>query len=279
MHTAGMMLFALVGLSLGMLGGGGSVLAVPILVLALGLDPHDAVPASLLIIALTSAFAVVPHARAGRVRWRVGIVFGGAGMIGSFLAGLVARWIPGELLLVLLAAMMGVIAISMLRGGTTTPEQAARESAARGPMTARDVRALLLRGLLVGSATGLVGAGGGFVIVPALVLLCSLPMADAIGTSLFVIVLQAMAGFAGHASHAAVPWELVAQVSTLAIAGSIVGALVAGRVPQGALRKAFGVLVLGVAALLLVQRIASLRASGQHGRTAARMAGHPLRGA
>lgn len=278
MHAAGLMLFVVVGLTMGMLGGGGSMLAVPILVFVLGLDPHDAVPASLLIVALTSAFAVVPHARARCVRWRIGFVFGGAGMFGSFLAGLVARWIPGELLLVLLALMMGAIAIAMLRGGARTTEPACDPKAAPVCMTASDVRALLLRGLVVGSATGLVGAGGGFVIVPALVLLCRMPMQEAIGTSLVVIAMQGAAGFAGHASHAAVPWALVAQVSALAVAGSFVGASLARRVPQRRLRRAFGVLVLGIAAALLVQRFASLRTSRQDVRTAGR-ATTDLRGA
>ncbi|MCC7537011.1 MAG: sulfite exporter TauE/SafE family protein [Deltaproteobacteria bacterium] len=252
LHLAGMLAFGLVGLTMGMLGGGGSVLAVPILVFLLGLDPHQAVSTSLVIVALTSAIAVVPHARAGRVQWRTGLVFGAAGMVGSFGAGLVSRWIPGEVLLVGLALMMGVIAIAMLRGKAQTAD-------CPEPAPSPKVTSLLMRGLVVGAATGLVGAGGGFVVVPAFVLMCGMPMAEAVGTSLFVIAMQSTAGFVGHASHVEIPWGLVAQVAGLAVGGSFVGALFASRVPQSALRKAFGVLVLGMAAALIVQRIASMR--------------------
>lgn len=256
-----MALFVLVGLAVGMLGGGGSVLAVPILVFVLGFEPHDAVPTSLIVVALTSTAALVPYGRRGLVRWRTGLVFGGAGMLGSFVAGLVARYIPGDVLLVLLGLLMGAIAIAMLRRGNAKSERG------RGPAGAKvedaTVLALLLRGVVVGAVTGLVGAGGGFVVVPAFVVLCAMPMDEAVGTSLFVITLQAFAGFAGHMSHASIPWPLVAQVAGLAIAGSVLGAMFARHVPKQALRTAFGVLVLAVGAALLVQRVASIRASSQ----------------
>lgn len=252
-HLVAIGSFVLVGFTMGLLGGGGSVLSVPILVIGLGLDAHRSVSAALVVVALTSVVALVPHARAGRVHWRSGAVFGGAGMLGSFGAGFVARWIPGEALLVALCVMMVVVAVMMLRA-----PRAARAPSGETPTVTSPVK-LAIRGLVVGAATGLVGAGGGFVVVPALVLLCRMPMDQAIGTSLFVIALQSVAGFVGHASHVDVPWDLVIPVSALAVAGSVGGAMAAGHVRPGSLRKAFGALVLAMAAVLLITRVARLR--------------------
>ncbi len=153
-------LATLVGLSLGLLGGGGSILMVPLLAYVAGLEASEAIATSLLVVGVTSAVSVVSHARAGRVRWRIGLLFGAAGMAGAYTGGLVSGFIPGSLLLVGFAAIMITAAIAMLRGR--------RERPGAGSSHAMPTAKVVLEGAGVGFVTGLVGAGGGFLVVPAL---------------------------------------------------------------------------------------------------------------
>src|SRR5690606_10226719 len=142
-----------IGRSLGLLGGGGSILAVPILAYVAGLDAKEAIAASLFVVGVTSAVGVVSHARAGRVRWRTGLVFGGAAMAGAFGGGLLGGFVPGQILMVAFALMMLATAAAMIRGrrGSTEPRD--------GDLP---VLTVLAEGLVVGLVTGIVGAGGGF---------------------------------------------------------------------------------------------------------------------
>jgi hypothetical protein len=156
-------LAVLVGLTLGMLGGGGSILTVPLLVYVAGLDAKAAIATSLLVVGVTSAVGAVSHARAGRVQWRTGLIFGAAGMVGAYTGGRVAHYIPGEILLLAFAAMMIATSVAMLRGR--------REVEAAKVHHQLPVARVLLDGVVVGLVTGLVGAGGGFLVVPALALL------------------------------------------------------------------------------------------------------------
>ena len=239
----------LIGITLGLLGGGGSILAVPVLVYVLELEPKPAIATSLLVVALTSAVALLPHARAGNVRWRTGIVFGVAGMAGAFGGGQLARFLPGELLLTLFAAMMGVTAVAMWRG----------RSAAEPPPAAdaHSTSKIVAEGLVVGLATGLVGAGGGFLVVPALVLLGGLPMASAVGTSLLVIGMKSVAGFLGYASHVTVDTRLALGFSAVAVAGSFLGARLVSVVHPDRLRRGFAIFVLVMAAFMLFRERAA----------------------
>ena len=234
----------LVGVSLGLLGGGGSILAVPLLVYVAGLPAQEAVATSLFVVGVTSLAGLVPHARAGRVRWRTGLLFGGAGMVGSYLGGRLSAQVPGTLLLVAFAVMMLATATAMIRG-RGEPRQADE---------LRPVPALGL-GVLVGAVTGFVGAGGGFLIVPALVLVGGLPMVAAIGTSLLVISMQSAAGLAGHLSGTSIPWSLALAVTVSAILGSLIGSRLCGRFQQDTLRRGFGRLVLAMAVLVLVEQL------------------------
>src|SRR5664279_1066393 len=201
----------LVGVSLGLLGGGGSILAVPLLVYVAGLDPHQAVATSLFVVGVTSVVGLVPHARAGRVRWSTGLVFGVGGMTRG------------------------------RRGGGGAGEL-------------HPLRAVGL-GVAVGLVTGFVGAGGGFLIVPALVLIGGLPMSAAVGTSLLVITMQSAAGLAGHLSGAHLPWSLALAVAVTAIAGSLIGGRLNGRFDQETLRRGFGWFVVGMGLLVLGQQL------------------------
>lgn len=222
-----------IGISLGMLGGGGSILTVPILVYALGVEERAALASSLLVVGTTSLVALVRPARAGIVAWRTGLTFAGAGMLGSFAGGKVSAFVDERILLSVFAALMLGTAIAMLRGRREQTE-------------AREMRLVpaLLTGLSAGALTGLVGAGGGFVIVPALALVGGLPMRTAIGTSLLVIALQSFAGFLGHLSHATVDAALIGTVTASASVGAVLGGAFGDRVPQEQLRRGFGVFVL-----------------------------------
>jgi uncharacterized membrane protein YfcA len=243
-------LVALVGVTLGMLGGGGSILTVPILVYVLGLPAHQAIATSLFVIVATSAAALATYARAGLVRFRIGLMFGVTSMAGAFVGGRFAHGIPGGLLLVGFGVVMLATSIAML-----SSRRVVARSAGPSPL------ALAAQGLAVGAITGLLGAGGGFLIVPALVLLGNVPIREAIATSLFVILLTATAALVGHLGTTAVdPW-VTGWISAAAVLGSIAGARLAPRVPAESLRHAFGWLVLAVATFLLVQE--APRALGQ----------------
>jgi uncharacterized membrane protein YfcA len=242
-------LAALIGVSLGLLGGGGSILAVPLLVYVAGLPAKEAIATSLLVVGVTSAIAVLPHARAGRVRWRTGLIFGFAGMTGAYAGGRLAAYIPGGILLVGFALMMLATAVAMIRG---------RRTAAGRPVPHElPIARVVVDGVVVGLVTGLVGAGGGFLVVPALALLGGLPMPTAVGTSLVVIAMKSSAGFAGYLSTVHLHWGLAVAVAAAAVLGSLVGGRLAGRVREDLLRTSFGWFVLAMGVLILAQQVPS----------------------
>lgn len=247
MMVLALALSLLIGVALGLLGGGGSILTLPILTYVIGMNAKAAIASSLLVVAVTSAVGAVAHARAGRVRWRTGVIFGGAGMVGAFLGGRLAAYLPGRLLMVLFALMMVGTAVAMLRGR--------REPAGVAPPRELPVFKVVLEGVVVGVVTGIVGAGGGFLVVPALVLLGGLPMEIAVGTSLVVIAMKSFAGFAGHLGHVDVDWKLTLLVTLSAVIGSFGGGALAGRIPPAALRKGFGIFVLVMAAFVLSKEL------------------------
>lgn len=243
-----LVLALLVGVAVGLLGGGGSVMSVPLLAYVAGLDAKVAIATSLLLVAVTSAVGVVIHARAGRVRWRTGVVFGVAGMVGAYGGGRLAAFVPGTVLLLAFAAMMLLAGIAMLRGRRRL--QPHRPDDAPLP-----IPRIAVEGAVVGAATGLVGAGGGFLIVPALVLLGGLPMAAAVGTSLLVITLKSTAGLAGYLASTPVDWSLAVSVTAAAVVGVVVGSRLVGRVPEARLRRVFGWTVLAVALVVVGEEL------------------------
>ncbi|SCG64878.1 sulfite exporter TauE/SafE family protein [Micromonospora humi] len=230
----------LIGVSLGLLGGGGSILAVPLLVYVADLPTKEAIATSLLVVGATSAVGVLPHARAHRVRWRTGLVFGLAGMTGAYAGGRLAEFVPAGVLLTAFALMMLATAAAMIRGR--------RPAEGRPAPRELPVPRVILDGVVVGLVTGLVGAGGGFLVVPALALLGGLPMPVAVGTSLVVIAMKSFAGLAGYLSSVQIDWGLAGAVTAAAIVGSLLGGRLAGRIPEDLLRRAFGwfVVVMGV---------------------------------
>lgn len=242
----------LIGISLGLLGGGGSILTVPILAYVLGLEPKHAIATSLLVVGITSAVAMISHARAGRVHFRTGIVFGVAGMAGAFAAGRVAAKIPGSWLLLGFAGVMVLAGSAMVRGRKEAPGN--EESV----VSDLPIPRVLAQGALVGVVSGLVGAGGGFLIVPALVLLGGMPIEAAIGTSLLVIAMQSIAGFLGHVGHVSIDVALAAVVTGAAVLGSFAGKWLSTRLDAKALRKGFGWFVLVMAVVVVGKQAAPI---------------------
>jgi uncharacterized protein len=242
-------LSALIGVALALLGGGGSILTVPILVYGLDLETKPAIATSLLVVAVTSSAALVSYARKGLVDYRTGLIFGGAGMIGAFGGGRLAAFIPGPLLLLGFALMMFATAAAMLRGR----DQEACAEASPAQVSNLPIRRVLFHGLIVGAITGLVGAGGGFLIVPALVLLGGMPMRTAVATSLLVIAMKSFAGFAGHIGNVAIDWQLAMGVTMSATMGSLAASSLSHRVSQHLLRRVFAWFVM-VMAVFVVSR-------------------------
>ena len=240
-------LAAVIGISLGLLGGGGSILAVPLLVYVADLPAKEAIATSLLVVGATSAIAVLPHARVGRVRWRTGLVFGLAGMAGAYGGGRLAAYIPAGILLTAFGLMMLATAAAMIHGRRTTERKPVPHEL--------PVRRVIADGIVVGLVTGLVGAGGGFLVVPALALLGGLPMPVAVGTSLVVIAMKSFAGFAGYLSAVHIHWGLAAMVTAAAILGSLAGGKLAGHIREDLLRKSFGWFVVAMGIFVLAQQL------------------------
>jgi uncharacterized membrane protein YfcA len=243
----------LIGILLGLLGGGGSILTVPVLVYLAGLSTKSAIVTSLVVVCITSFIAVVNHAKAGRVCWKTGTTFGMAGMAGAFMGGRIAAYIPDPILLVLFASVMLAASLAMIRNkkGKESTRQVGE------PLCPQNlpVAAILFDGLLVGLITGLVGVGGGFLLVPALNYLAGLPMHAAIGTSLFIIVIQAIAALAGHASHFEINLPLTALVTGCAIMGSFIGSQLSGKISSEYLKRGFGIFVFLLGSFLLYKEV------------------------
>lgn len=250
-------LSALIGLSLGLLGGGGSILTIPMLLFTTKMAAQEAIATSLCVVASTSLVALIAHARAGRVHWRTGFYLGGASMLAAFGAGQLASFVPAPLLIMLLAVVMIMMAVAMLRPPriTLTQENSLDPSA---PVPSIPLKKAILFGTILGTVTGLVGAGGGFLIVPILVLLGGLPMHNAAATSLLVIAMNTTAAFLGQITHIRLDWGLVSVISAASVSGSVIGSLYAHRVPQKVLRTAFAWLVLFTAGAMIYQQAPEL---------------------
>ncbi len=250
----------LIGLLLGLLGAGGSILAVPALVYGAGEPLRVAVPTSLVVVGMSAAAAVVPRIRAGQVQWRIAVVVGAAGVPSTFVGAAVNRSMDPRVLLLGFAGVMVAAAVRMLR---EAPEIGGDCALPGGGVDWRGCLPKALgTGIAVGFLTGLFGVGGGFLIVPALVLMLGLPMAVAVGTSLVVVAVNAAAGVAAHAGSSTIDLHLTAGFAGAAVAGSLVAARLATRLPADRLRRWFAWLVLAVAAFVAVQAALNHTAGG-----------------
>ena len=299
LQSFAILLCFLIGLSLGLLGSGGSILTVPILVYLLHVDAKEAIAMSLVVVGVTSASALISHARSGNVNWKMGAIFGMAGMAGALLGGIIAGYISEHVLMLIFAGMTLATATAMLCKDTAAAQYQAIPAVAHDENDENDENEpsenekgedfsdskeasgasgylsgpplspsshnlplwrILLDGFLVGMVTGMVGAGGGFLVVPALVFLGGLQMTEAIGTSLMVISMKCFAGYIGHASHAHIDLHLTILVTVSAVVGSFAGGFCADLLPQAVLRKAFAVFVLVIGTLQLWKESTELKA-------------------
>ena len=260
-----------IGLSLGALGGGGSILTVPALVYAVGQSARAATTGSLVIVGITAGVATLGHARAGRVRWGAGLAFGVAGVAASFAGTALNARVDPNVLLVCFATLMIVAAAAMLAKTMVhahpEDDDPGGESAGalRRPGTLTGVRpapprwsvAVALRvvvaGLVVGFLTGFLGVGGGFIIVPALVLTLQYDMPTAVGTSLLIISVNSTVALLARSGHERFHWAVIAPFTLAAIAGSTAGRRIADRVSGAQLSRAFAVLLLAVAGYVLLR--------------------------
>lgn len=250
---AALLFGALIGVLLGLLGGGGSILAVPALVYGAGLPLRAAVSTSLLVVGISSATALLPRLRGGQIRWRIAAIVGTAGAGAAFAGAAVNRLLDPRLVLIGFAGLMVAAAVRMLRGDGDPGGDCALPS---GGVNWRGcIPKALAAGLLVGFLTGLFGVGGGFLIIPALVLILGLPMPSAVGTSLVVIVLNSAAGFAAHAHDAAIDYRIAGAFTATAVLGSLTAARLADRLSTQRLNRAFAYLVLLIAAAVVIQAV------------------------
>lgn len=260
MAILGLFLAALVGVSLGFLGGGGSILAVPILVYVVGMPPKTAIAASLLVVGATSLVGASRHWRAANVDVRTALIFGLISMGGSYAGGIIAAHVSDTFQLVLFAIVMLGASLSMLRSRN---EETVAATIVCLPL-------VIAAAAGVGLLTGVVGVGGGFLIVPALVLFAALPMQRAVGTSLLVIAMNSASGFVAYAGTVHTDWGYLTLFAALAIVGVFAGSTIVPHVSTSALKRTFAVFLIVVAGFILVQSAGTKRSS----RAAARESHH-----
>ncbi|GAB4135019.1 MAG: sulfite exporter TauE/SafE family protein [Bacteroidia bacterium] len=263
MEIAGYISAILIGLSLGLIGGGGSILTVPVLVYLFQVDAVLATAYSLFIVGTTSLVGAYPKYKSGLIHMKTAIIFGIPSIAAVYLTRMfIVPAIPNEiftvgslvvtksvLLLLLFAVLMVAAAYSMIRNKQSdNSETSAEEIKYNYPM-------ILLEGTVVGILTGLVGAGGGFLIIPALVLFSKLPMKTAVGTSLLIIAAKSLFGFIGDLGHTHMDWLLLLSVTGLAIAGIFIGNILSKKIDSDKLKKGFGWFVLVMGAYIIIKEV------------------------
>lgn len=266
MEILGYLASLIIGVSLGLIGGGGSILTVPVLVYLMGVDPVSATAYSLFIVGLTSLVGAWPKYRQGQVNLKTAVIFGAPSIIAVYATRkYLIPAIPTELfrivdlvvtkplmMMLLFAVLMVAASISMIRGGNGNADaDETGEQRFNYPL-------ILLEGVVVGMLTGLVGAGGGFLIIPALVVLSKLPMKQAVGTSLLIIAAKSLIGFTGDLSHMQMDWPLLLTVSALAIAGIFAGDALSKKADGDKLKKGFGWFVLMMGVYIIIQQLQSM---------------------
>ncbi|MEL6139291.1 MAG: sulfite exporter TauE/SafE family protein [Cyanobacteria bacterium J06626_23] len=248
----GHLLAVCIGLSLGLIGGGGSILAVPILVYVMGVNSQVAIAMSLFIVGSVSLLGVIPYARHGRVSWRIAAAFIPTAMLGAYLGTQLIRLplITETVQLVSFGLVMLAASVLMIRRGRR-PVKAGSSVTAPRPSVSWLV---LLEGLGVGVVTGFVGVGGGFLIIPALVLLGDIPIKTAVGTSLLIIAFNSATGFLGYLNQVSIDWGLTLSFTLAAGLGTLLGSRLSRVVSAEQLQKGFGYFVLAVAIFVLIRR-------------------------
>ena len=261
----GLLASTVIGISLGLIGGGGSILTVPVLVYLFNVDPVLATAYSLFIVGLSSLVVAFPTYKAGMIDLKTALVFGVPSIIAVFLTRKVlVPAIPATLfevagvsvtkalaMMILFAILMVAASVSMIRDKKKEEQATEEPRVFNYPM-------ILLEGAVVGVLTGLVGAGGGFLIIPALVMLSKLPMKQAVGTSLLIIAAKSLIGFTGDVMENAdqMDWTLLSVVTALAVVGIFVGNQLSKKIDGAALKKGFGWFVLVMGIYIIIKELA-----------------------
>lgn len=247
---AGFILSAVMGITLGLIGGGGSTIMVPVLVYVMGIEAHQAIGMSLAIVGMTSLIGAGLYYRQGMVKLKTGALFSVSGVIGAYPGSYLTYLLSSAALLLSFAVLMILVSIAMLF----------ERSNDRDVITHQDQSRLktLAAGLVVGLLTGFLGVGGGFLAVPALVFFCGLSMKDAIGTSLLIITVNCAAGLAGHLRYGSFDVRITMLVTIIAISGTCIGTTLSYYISAESLKKWFAALVVAVAIFLIVKNYKAL---------------------
>lgn len=249
----GHILAVAIGMSLGLIGGGGSILAVPILVYVMGLGPKEAIASSLVIVGTVSVIGVMPHWQKGNVKLKTAITFIPPAMMGAFFGARIAGLplVTDTFQLICFSIIMLLASIFMIRKGAKKTDQPVKPNSRQHKY---QLLAIVAEGFGVGILTGFVGIGGGFLIIPALVLVGGIPMKQAVGTSLVIIAFNSVAGFIGYLNQVYLDWGLILSFTLAASGGTLGGAYLTQFIDAKHLQKAFGYFVLGVAVFMLIKQ-------------------------
>lgn len=258
---ASVVLSCLIGLALGIFGGGGSILAVPVLVLVTHLAPTGAVGTSLAMVGTTSLIASYAHHRRGYVVPKIALLFGGSGVLTAFLGAKLTALVSGTVLTNSFAALMLVVGVGMTFG---KGRETGTEAASSPPLK---LMASIFAGAGVGLITGFLGVGGGFLVVPALLAFAGLDLRHAVGTSLLVIAINSLAGFAGHLGGGQLDLSLIVMLTTAAALGALAGERVARRISPTKLRRGFGLIVIGAGLGVTIASAVSANALRSHAQS------------
>ena len=245
------LLGGLIGLALGATGGGGSLLAIPLLVYGLGMKVQPATVLSLMVVAASALVGVYQRRKSGEVRVKPGLIFSVTGAAGAWVGAFGHRFVRGETVLLLFSVLMIVAAWRMWRSSGQSDSRFTGESCAERFPRSCWVKVSLI-GMVVGLLTGFFGVGGGFVIVPALALVLGFPMRMAVSTSLLIIALVAAGGLVGHLQTGEVDWPLVGLLLLGSAIGMTGGSWVGRQVPPATLAKSFAAIAIGVAIVMII---------------------------
>jgi len=243
------------GLLLGIFGSGGSIITTPALLYLLDVEPKSAIAMSLGIVAVTATITALQHWRWGNVNLKITAVFGAFGVIGTYGGALLGVITPVTVQLTIFALVMYAAAYKMLKPKHKSVGAAAIADCLDGNCNELQYTHIAIHGIAIGILTGVVGVGGGFLIVPALVLLSGLPMKQAVGTSLSIVALKSFAGFAGYAGAVEINCVLMASFTGVAIVGSVFGSLISNRLPAALLQRGFGAFLVFVASYILLKSV------------------------